>query len=90
MQSVNNPYPHLDDGVYASIANGTYKKSQRSNGTPGGCVMVAVGPEGLIGLQDSKLSGETRKERTHVFTPTEMRAFILGVKDGEFDYLVDL
>ena len=44
------------------------------------CVQVAIRPDG-IGVRDSKHpSGATLR-----FTPTEWKAFIAGVKAGEFD-----
>lgn len=46
-----------------------------------GCVEVAYLPGGHVGVRDSK----NRRGSRLVFTPTEWKAFIAGVKDGEFD-----
>jgi hypothetical protein len=86
----SSPYREMFGAAYIEIANGYVKKSSRSGGQPQNCVLCTVGPDGLVGIQDSKLNVDDRKERTLIFTPSEIRAFILGVKDGEFDYLTDL
>jgi hypothetical protein len=44
------------------------------------CVMVARRPD-VIGVRHSRDAGKTTLE----FTPDEWKAFIQGVKDGEFD-----
>ncbi len=47
----------------------------------GNCVEVARGAEGVVVVQDSKDRG-----RHLSFTPMEWRAFMRGVKAGEFDH----
>lgn len=81
-----NPYVELTDEQYAAVLNAQYVKSPYSNGN-GGCISMAVGPDGLIGLQDDKLEGDERQRRTQVFTREEVRAFIAGAKAGAFDHL---
>ncbi len=44
------------------------------------CVMVAM-KEGVVAVRDSK----DPTKNTIVFTNTEWKAFVDGVKDGEFD-----
>jgi hypothetical protein len=48
--------------------------------TVNGCVEVAF-LDGLVAVRDSK----DRQAQTLRFTPGEWRAFIDGVRDGEFD-----
>ncbi|MGH3785247.1 MAG: DUF397 domain-containing protein [Pseudonocardiaceae bacterium] len=55
-----------------------YRKSSYSG--VNGCVEVAVIADGVL-LRDSK---DITKEPHH-FTPHEWRAFLAGVRDGEFD-----
>ncbi|MGH3669186.1 MAG: DUF397 domain-containing protein [Pseudonocardiaceae bacterium] len=55
-----------------------YTKSSYSGGN--GCVEVALLTDG-VSLRDSK---NVDKE-PHYFTPHEWRAFVAGVRNGEFD-----
>lgn len=65
----------------------TWHKSSFSDGTGSGnnCVELAALPDGGVAVRDSKLvdSGPV----VH-FTRAELRAFVLGVKAGEFDDLI--
>lgn len=83
---MTNPYPALDDEIFQAVAEGEYSKSSYSNAS-GGCVSFTV-VDDLVGLQDDKLPLDARKARTLVFTRDEIRAFVLGAKNGEFDHLV--
>jgi hypothetical protein len=56
-----------------------YRKSSHSGA--GGCVEVRQLPDGMIALRDTK----DRSLPPHHFTPDEWRAFLAGVRDGEFD-----
>jgi hypothetical protein len=76
----------LPHQTFQAVAEGEYSKSGYSNGN-GGCVSFAV-VDDLVGLQDDKLPLDTRKARTLVFTRDEIRAFVLGAKNGDFDHLV--
>jgi len=58
---------------------GKYKKSSYS-GTS--CVQVALLAEGKVAVANSK----DEHKPPHIYTPDEWKAFICGVKDGEFDY----
>jgi len=59
----------------------TWRKSTRSGGQGGACVEVADLPGGGAAVRDSKNPDGPML----TFTPAEWRAFIGGVKDGEFD-----
>jgi hypothetical protein len=50
--------------------------------TSGGCVEVALLPDGQVAVRDSKDLGRP----THVYSSAEWREFIAGVKNGEFDF----
>jgi hypothetical protein len=47
----------------------------------GGCVAVALLPDGTIGVRDSKVTGGP----VLTFTTEEWVAFLAGVADDEFD-----
>jgi Domain of unknown function (DUF397) len=61
------------------ISTDDYAKSSFSGGD--GCVEVRLLDDGTIGLRDSK---DTSKP-PHLFTAAEWRAFVAGVRSGEFD-----
>lgn len=65
----------------------TWRKSSFSNGEGGGndCVELAPLPEGGVAMRNSTL-GDPGPVVT--YTKAELRAFLLGVKAGEFDDLV--
>jgi Domain of unknown function (DUF397) len=48
----------------------------------GGCVEVAPLPTGEVAVRDSKNTGLP----VQVYSPTEWRDFVAGVKNGEFDF----
>ncbi len=60
-----------------------WKKSQRSN-SQGACVELADLPDGEVAVRNSRFpSGPAL-----IYTKAEIDAFILGAKDGDFDYLL--
>lgn len=69
----------------AEIAvGGQWRKSRRSNPS-GNCVELAALPGGGIAMRNSR----DRSGPALVYTRAEVEAFLLGVKDGEFDDLVN-
>jgi Domain of unknown function (DUF397) len=67
-----------------ALTAGRWQKSSRSN-SQGNCVELA----GLRGEQIAIRNSRDPHGPALVFTKAEMRAFIDGTKDGEFDSLVD-
>jgi Domain of unknown function (DUF397) len=62
----------------------TWKKSGRSNPS-GNCVECAVLPDGAgIAVRNSR----DPQGPALIYTAAEMEAFILGVRDGDFDHLL--
>ncbi|RGA04276.1 DUF397 domain-containing protein [Microbispora hainanensis] len=57
----------------------------RHSGGGGNCVRVAV-VDGYVLLGDS----QNPDRQPHVFTPAEAKAWLLGAKEGNFDFLLDL
>jgi hypothetical protein len=65
-------------------AAATWIKSGRSGPYSDNCVELADLGDGVVAMRDS-----THPEGPVLaFTPGEIRAFIEGCKDGEFDYLI--
>lgn len=58
-----------------------WRKSSRSGGNGAQCVEVAANLPGVVAVRDSKNPDGPKL----IFTPGEWRAFIGGIKDGEFD-----
>jgi hypothetical protein len=62
------------------IAQETWKKSSRSNGSGGQCVEVGTG-SGVFGVRDTK----DRDSGTLIFGDASWIAFVTDVKAGRFD-----
>jgi len=58
-----------------------WRKASYSASNGGGCVEVAD-HDGMILVRDTKDHG---RGPVHRYTPREWRAFIVGVRNGEFD-----
>ena len=58
---------------------GKFKKSRHSGAN---CVEVALVSKGHVAVRNSR----SIRKKAHVYTPDEWKAFVAGVKDGEFDY----
>jgi len=64
-----------------TIDRAQWRKSTYSGSNGGGCVEIARNLPGIVAVRDSK----DREGPVLTFTPAEWRAFIVGVRDGEFD-----
>lgn len=66
--------------VNVHLARATWRKSSYSGGS-GDCVEMAGNLPGVVGVRDSN----DPDGPALLFTPRAWRAFIAGVKNGEFD-----
>jgi hypothetical protein len=63
------------------LTKATWKKSSRSGDNGGNCVEVATNIPGVVAVRDSK----NPTGPVLAFTPAEWKAFLGGIKNGEFD-----
>ncbi|SDQ55279.1 DUF397 domain-containing protein [Thermostaphylospora chromogena] len=71
------------NGMAANRLTASWRKSRYSNPN-GNCVEVAALRTGEIAMRNSRHPDGPAL----IYTPAEIAAFIAGVKDGEFDYLI--
>ncbi|AXE22318.1 MULTISPECIES: DUF397 domain-containing protein [Streptomyces] len=75
---------HAYNGMAAAELDGvTWQKSKHSN-SQGSCVEFAKLPGGAVAVRNSRFPDGPAL----VYTPAEIEALLLGVKDGEFDHLI--
>ncbi|AKL67196.1 DUF397 domain-containing protein [Streptomyces goshikiensis] len=75
---------HAYNGMAAAELGGvTWQKSRHSN-SQGSCVEFAKLPGGGVAMRNSRFPDGPAL----VYTPAEIEALLLGVKDGEFDHLI--
>jgi hypothetical protein len=63
------------------VTNVRWRKSSFSGGNGGNCVEVGQDSDGTILVRDTK----DRAMMPHRYTSAEWRAFVAGVRNGEFD-----
>ncbi|WP_449060374.1 DUF397 domain-containing protein [Planomonospora algeriensis] len=63
------------------LSAAVWRKSSRSSDNGGQCVEVADNLPGVVAVRDSKDPDGPKL----LFTPAEWRAFVGGVRAGEFD-----
>lgn len=81
------PVPDAYSGIAAhnleNLDNVVWVKSSYSN-SQGTCAEFARLPGGDVAVRNSR----DPEGPALVYTPAEVQALLLGVKDGEFDYLI--
>jgi len=65
------------------LSGAVWRKSSRSGDSGGQCVEVAGNLSGVVAVRDSKNPDGPKL----LFTPTQWKTFVGGVKTGEFDSL---
>ncbi|MGW0790442.1 DUF397 domain-containing protein [Streptomyces sp. NPDC002911] len=74
---------NIDNGVPANSLTGVeWKKSHHSNPS-GNCVELARLPGGAVAVRNSRYP----EGPALVYTADEVRAFLAGVRDGDFDIM---
>lgn len=63
------------------LSSAVWRKSSRSGDSGGQCVEMATNLPGMVVVRDSKNPDGPKL----VFTPSEWKAFLGGVRTGEFD-----
>ncbi|MFC5723770.1 DUF397 domain-containing protein [Streptomyces gamaensis] len=76
--------PHAFNGMAATDLRGVVWRKSRHSNSQGSCVEFAKLPGGAVAVRNSRFPDGPAL----VYTPAEIEAMLLGVKDGEFDDLV--
>lgn len=76
--------PHAYNGMAARDLQGVVWRKSRHSNSQGTCVEFAKLPDGDVAVRNSRFPDGPAL----VYTPAEMEAMMLGMKDGEFDYLI--
>ncbi|MBW1604230.1 DUF397 domain-containing protein [Streptomyces sp. JJ66] len=72
------------NGMAAADLRGVAWQKSRHSNSQGTCVEFAKLPSGDVAVRNSRFPGGPAL----VYTPAEVEAMLLGIKDGEFDHLV--
>ncbi|MER6498411.1 DUF397 domain-containing protein [Streptomyces sp. NPDC001455] len=75
---------HVYNGMAATELRGVVWQKSRYSNSQGSCVEFAKLPGGDVAMRNSRHPDGPAL----VYTPAEIEALLLGVKDGEFDHLV--
>ncbi|MET8328361.1 DUF397 domain-containing protein [Streptomyces sp. NPDC005181] len=75
---------HVYNGMAATELRGVVWQKSRHSNSQGSCVEFAKLPDGGVAMRNSRHPDGPAL----VYTPAEIEALLLGVKDGEFDHLV--
>ena len=75
---------HVYNGMAATELQGVVWQKSRHSNSQGSCVELARLPGGDVAMRNSRHPDGPAL----VYTPAEIEALLLGVKDGEFDHLV--
>lgn len=75
---------HVYNGMAATELRGVVWQKSRHSNSQGTCVEFAKLPGGDVAMRNSRHPDGPAL----VYTPAEIEALLLGVKDGEFDHLI--
>ncbi|MBA0053054.1 DUF397 domain-containing protein [Streptomyces sp. AJS327] len=75
--------PHAYNGMAARDLRGVEWRKSRHSNSQGTCVEFAKLPSGDVAVRNSRFPDGPAL----VYTTAEVEAMLLGIKDGEFDYL---
>lgn len=76
--------PHAYNGMAARDLQGVQWQKSRHSNSQGTCVEFAKLPGGDVAVRNSRFP----EGPALVYTHAEVVAMLLGIKDGEFDHLV--
>ena len=72
------------NGMPAGQLQGVFWQKSGRSGPNGNCVECAALPNGKVAMRNSR----DPEGPALIYTPDEIEAFILGVRDGDFDTLL--